>query len=247
MPRRRSRCCDCRATSSDCVQRDTRQLVLSILVRQPADAKPAMMMNPNCRLGLQALRPSRCCSRWTDNGQPGRSRSIQDLHDTGCFVGMPVPDKFLTSMPESAELKLTVPGQCRGADRPQPCRLLWLFGPAYDKVKSGRLSKCSTPVSYSACSLRDVLLAIDVNDLRHLFSILLSTKSRQAGPTTQLPRRNRSTAFRRSSAWAERVLGEKREQLCAFADARKRDGRRIGERGAARRCRAAPSDRRSRA
>ena len=93
---------DCRAVQQ-LFQRDTRQLVLSILVRQPADAKGGVMMI-QLPLGLSLTEPVLIK---VDNGQPER-QSIQTCTNTGCFVGMPIPDRFLAAMRTGKELKLTV-------------------------------------------------------------------------------------------------------------------------------------------
>jgi invasion protein IalB len=118
---------DCRAVQQ-LFQRDTRQLVLSILVRQPADAKTAVMM-VQLPLGLSLTEP---VLLKVDDGQPER-QSIQTCTNTGCFVGMPVPEKFLASMRTGKELKLTVQDNAKKSiDLTVP---LLGFGPAYDKVK----------------------------------------------------------------------------------------------------------------
>ena len=118
---------DCRAVQQ-LVQRDTRQPVLSILVRQPADAKTAMMMI-QLPLGLGLTEP---VLLKVDNGQPER-QSIQTCTNTGCFVVMAVPDKFLASMRTGKELKLTIQDNAKKSiDLTVP---LLGFGVAYDKVK----------------------------------------------------------------------------------------------------------------
>ena len=118
---------DCRAIQQ-LFQRDTRQLVLSILVRQPADAKTAVMMI-QLPLGLSLTEP---VLLKVDNGQPER-QSIQTCTNTGCLVGTPVPDKFLAAMRTGKELKLTVQDLAKKSiDLTVP---LLGFAPAYDKVK----------------------------------------------------------------------------------------------------------------
>jgi invasion protein IalB len=118
---------DCRAVQQ-LFQRDTRQLVLSILVRRPADAKGAVMMI-QLPLGLSLTEPVLIK---VDNGQPER-QSIQTCTNTGCFVGMPVPEPFLAAMRTGKELKLTVQDNSKKSiDLTVP---LLGFGPAYDKVK----------------------------------------------------------------------------------------------------------------
>ena len=118
---------DCRAVQQ-LFQRDMRQLVLSILVRQPADAKGGVMMI-QLPLGLSLAEP---VLLKVDNGQPER-QSIQTCTNTGCFVGMPVPDKLLASMRTGKELKLTIQDNAKKSiDLTVP---LLGFGVAYDKVK----------------------------------------------------------------------------------------------------------------
>jgi invasion protein IalB len=118
---------DCRAVQQ-LFQRDTRQLVLAILVRQPADAKGGVMMI-QLPLGLSLTEPVLIK---VDNGQPER-QSIQTCTNTGCFVGMPVPDKLLAAMRTGKELKLTVQDN---AKKPIDLTVPLLgFAPAYDKVK----------------------------------------------------------------------------------------------------------------
>lgn len=118
---------DCRAVQQ-LFQRDTRQLVLSILVRQPPDAKSAVMMI-QLPLGLSLTEPVLIK---VDNGQPER-QSIQTCTNTGCFVGMPVPEKLLAAMRTGKELKLTVQDNAKKSiDLTVP---LLGFGLAYDKVK----------------------------------------------------------------------------------------------------------------
>jgi invasion protein IalB len=118
---------DCRAVQQ-LFQRDTRQLVLSILVRQPPDAKTAVMMI-QLPLGLSLTEPVLIK---VDNGQPER-QSIQTCTNTGCFVGMPVPEKLLAAMRTGKDLKLTVQDNAKKSiDLTVP---LLGFGLAYDKVK----------------------------------------------------------------------------------------------------------------
>lgn len=118
---------DCRAVQQ-LFQRDTRQLVLSILVRQPADAKGGVMMI-QLPLGLSLTEP---VLLKVDNGPPER-QPIQTCTNTGCFVGMPIPEKFLAAMRTGKELKLTIQDNAKKSiDLGVP---LLGFGVAYDKVK----------------------------------------------------------------------------------------------------------------
>jgi len=118
---------DCRAVQQ-LFQRDTRQLVLAILVRQPADAKTATMMI-QLPLGLSLTEP---VLLKVDNGQPER-QSIQTCVNGGCFVVMTVNDKLLAAMRSGTELKITVQDASK---KPIDMALPLLgFGVAFDKVK----------------------------------------------------------------------------------------------------------------
>jgi len=118
---------DCRAVQQ-LFQRDTRQLVLAILVRQPADAKSGVM-TVQLPLGLSLTEP---VLLKVDNGPPER-QPIQTCTNTGCFVGMPIPEKFLAAMRTGKELKLTIQDNAKKSiDLGVP---LLGFGVAYDKVK----------------------------------------------------------------------------------------------------------------
>ncbi|HKA82098.1 MAG TPA: invasion associated locus B family protein [Xanthobacteraceae bacterium] len=118
---------DCRAVQQ-LFQRDTRQLVLAIPVRQPADAKSGVM-TVQLPLGLSLTEP---VLLKVDNGPPER-QPIQTCTNTGCFVGMPIPEKFLAAMRTGKELKLTIQDNAKKSiDLGVP---LLGFGVAYDKVK----------------------------------------------------------------------------------------------------------------
>jgi invasion protein IalB len=118
---------DCNAVQQ-LFQRETRQLLLSVLVRQPADAKQAVMMI-QVPLGLSLTEPMLIR---VGNGPPER-QPIQTCTATGCFVGMPIPDRFLAAMRNGAELKLSFQDVNK-----KPIELsvpLLGFALAYDKVK----------------------------------------------------------------------------------------------------------------
>lgn len=93
---------DCRAVQQ-LFQRDSRQLVLSILVRRPQDVKNSVMMI-QLPLGISLTEPMLIR---VDDGQPER-QPIQTCTNTGCFVGMPVPERFLAAMRTGTNLTLTV-------------------------------------------------------------------------------------------------------------------------------------------
>jgi invasion protein IalB len=118
---------DCRAVQQ-LFQRDTRQLVLSILVRQPQDVKNAVMAI-QLPLGISLTEPMLIR---VDNGQPER-QPVQTCTNTGCFVGMPVPDRFLSAMRTGSNLKLTF--QDSNKKLIELTVPLLGFALAYDKVK----------------------------------------------------------------------------------------------------------------
>ncbi|WP_170149628.1 invasion associated locus B family protein [Rhodoplanes roseus] len=118
---------DCRAVQQ-LFNRETRQLVLSILVRQPRDAKAAVMMI-QVPLGISLTDPMQIK---VDAGQPER-QAVQTCTAAGCFVGLSVPDRLLAAMRTGTELKLSfVDGSKKAIDLTVP---LLGFGLAFDKVK----------------------------------------------------------------------------------------------------------------
>ena len=93
---------ECRAVQA-IFQRETRQLLASVVVRQPSNAKTPVMMI-QLPLGLNLTEP---IAIKVDSGPPER-QPIQTCTNIGCFVGMPVSDKLLASMRAGKELKLTL-------------------------------------------------------------------------------------------------------------------------------------------
>ena len=91
---------DCRAVQQ-IIHRETRQLVASVLVRQPRDSKTPVMM---IQLPL-ALNLTEPVSLKVDNAQPER-HPIQTCTNAGCFVGLTVNDKLFAALRAGAELKL---------------------------------------------------------------------------------------------------------------------------------------------
>ncbi len=118
---------DCRAIQQ-LYTRDTRQLLISILVRQPPDAKNAVMM-VQLPLGVSVTEPTLIR---VDTGAPER-QPIQTCTNTGCFVGMPVPEPLLTAMRTGKELKVAF--QDANKQTIEITVPLFGFGLAHDKVK----------------------------------------------------------------------------------------------------------------
>jgi invasion protein IalB len=118
---------DCRAVQQ-IFQRDTRQLVASVLVRYvPASKSTTMTMQ--LPLGLNLTEPLLIK---VDNGQPER-QSIQTCTNVGCFTAMTVNDKLLAAMRVGNELKITV--QDAGKKPVDMALPLLGFALAYDKAK----------------------------------------------------------------------------------------------------------------
>jgi invasion protein IalB len=93
---------ECRAVQA-IFQRETRQLLASVVVRhQPNSKTPVMMIQ--LPLGLNLTEPILIK---VDNG-PVEKQPIQTCTNIGCFVGMPVNDKLLAAMRSGTELKLTL-------------------------------------------------------------------------------------------------------------------------------------------
>ena len=103
-------------------------MVVRSLVRKAPDPKAALM-TIQLPLGLNLTEPIQIK---VDNGN-AEKHPIQTCTNTGCFVGMPVPEPFLAAMRTGKELKLTVQDNSKKSiDLTVP---LLGFGPAYDKVK----------------------------------------------------------------------------------------------------------------
>ncbi len=118
---------DCRAVQQ-VFQRDTRQLVLSAVVRPAADLKTGAMVL-TLPLGLNLTEP---VAVKVDNGAAER-QPIQTCTNVGCFVAMTVTDKMIAAMRTGSELKITVQDANK---KPIDMGLPLLgFGPAFDKAK----------------------------------------------------------------------------------------------------------------
>jgi invasion protein IalB len=119
---------DCRAVQQ-LFQRDTRQLVLSVLVRKAPDPKAALLAI-QLPLGLNLTEPVQLK---VDNGQAER-QSIQTCTNIGCFVLMTAGERFVNAMRGGNELKLTF----QDANK-KPVELsvpLLGFAVAFDKVRA---------------------------------------------------------------------------------------------------------------
>jgi invasion protein IalB len=93
---------ECRAVQA-IFQRETRQLLVSVVVRhQPNSKTPVMMIQ--LPLGLNLTEPLLIK---VDNG-PVEKQPIQTCTNIGCFAGMPVNDKLLAAMRSGKDLKLTL-------------------------------------------------------------------------------------------------------------------------------------------
>src|SRR5207249_11677453 len=92
---------DCRAVQQ-IFQRDTRQLVIAVLVRKAPDPKTALM-TIQLPLGLNLTEP---VLLKVDNGQVER-QPIQTCTNIGCFVSMTASERLVTAMRSGNELKIT--------------------------------------------------------------------------------------------------------------------------------------------
>ena len=118
---------ECRAVQQ-VFQRETRQLVLSAVVRPAADAKTGAMLL-TLPLGLNLTEP---VAVKVDNGAAER-QPIQTCTNVGCFVTMTLSDKMLAAMRAGSELKITVQDANK---KPIDMGLPLLgFGLAFDKAK----------------------------------------------------------------------------------------------------------------
>jgi invasion protein IalB len=119
---------DCRAVQQ-LFHRETRQLVLSVLVRKAPDPKAALVAI-QLPLGLNLTEPVQLK---VDNGQAER-QSIQTCTNIGCFVLMTASERFVNAMRAGHELRLTF----QDANK-KPVELsvpLLGFGVAFDKVRA---------------------------------------------------------------------------------------------------------------
>ena len=118
---------ECRAVQQ-VFQRETRQLVLSAVVRPAPDAKTGAMLL-TLPLGLNLTEP---VTIKVDNGTAER-QPIQTCTNVGCFVTMTLTDKMLAAMRTGSELKITVQDvNKKPVDMGMP---LLGFGLAFDKAK----------------------------------------------------------------------------------------------------------------
>jgi invasion protein IalB len=118
---------ECRAVQQ-VFQRETRQLVLSAVVRPAPDAKTGAMLL-TLPLGLNLTEP---VTVKVDNGAAER-QPIQTCTNVGCFVTMTLTDKMLAAMRTGSELKVTVQDVNK---KPIDMGLPLLgFGLAFDKAK----------------------------------------------------------------------------------------------------------------
>ena len=92
---------ECQAMQS-LVNRDDGKLVVLVSVRFPAKAQPTMMLQ--LPLGLNVVEPVQIA---VDKGVPDR-QPVQTCTNAGCFVGMPLDDKFVLAMRTGTSLKVTV-------------------------------------------------------------------------------------------------------------------------------------------
>lgn len=118
---------ECRAVQQ-VFQRETRQLVLSAVVRPAPDAKTGAMLL-TLPLGLNLTEP---VTIKVDNGAAER-QPIQTCTNVGCFVTLTLTDKMLAAMRAGSELKITVQDVNK---KPIDMGLPLLgFGLAFDKAK----------------------------------------------------------------------------------------------------------------
>src|SRR5262249_39019898 len=118
---------DCRAVQQ-VFHRETRQLVVSALVRPAADGKTGAM-GLTLPLGLHLNQP---VPVRVANGSAER-KSIQTCPNVGCFVAMTLTDKLIAAMRTGSDLKITVQDANK---KPVEMSLPLLgFGIAFDKAK----------------------------------------------------------------------------------------------------------------
>jgi len=118
---------DCRAVQQ-VFHRETRQLVVSLVVRPAADGKTGAMV-VTLPLGLNLTEP---ITVKVDNGPPER-QAIQTCTNVGCFVAMTINDKLLAAMRGGGDLKITMQDANK---KPVEMSLPLLgFALAFDKAK----------------------------------------------------------------------------------------------------------------
>jgi invasion protein IalB len=84
------------------VSREDGKLVVLVSVRLPPKAQPVMMLQ--LPLGLNVAEPVQIA---VDKGVPDK-QPVQTCTNTGCFVGMPLNDKFVLAMRTGTSMKVTV-------------------------------------------------------------------------------------------------------------------------------------------
>ena len=118
---------DCRAVQQ-LFQRDTRQLVLAVLVRKAPDPKSALV-TLQLPLGLNLTEPVQVK---VDAGAAERY-PIQTCTNVGCLVALTAADRLLTAMRTGKEFKITFQdANKKPIDMAVP---LLGFGIAFDKVR----------------------------------------------------------------------------------------------------------------
>ena len=109
-------------------QRETRLLVISVVVRPAADGKTGAMVI-QLPLGINLTEPIMVK---VDNNTPER-QSIQTCTNVGCFVSMTAADKLIAAMRTGQNLQITVQDANK---KPIEMSLPLLgFGLAFDKAK----------------------------------------------------------------------------------------------------------------
>jgi invasion protein IalB len=119
---------DCRAVQQ-LYRRDTRQLLISVLVRKAKDPKGAEI-TMQLPLGINLTEPVLVR---VDNG-PSERHAIQTCTNIGCFVRMKANDKFVAAMRTGHQLKVTMQ-DARKKSIEMSLPLLG-FGIAFDKARS---------------------------------------------------------------------------------------------------------------
>ena len=93
---------DCRAVQQ-LFEIKSKQLILSILVRQPHDSKTASMVM-QLPLGINLTEPMLLR---VDNGPPEK-QPVQTCTNVGCLASMTIPEKFLAAMRTGNVLKIAI-------------------------------------------------------------------------------------------------------------------------------------------
>src|SRR5262245_2862180 len=119
---------DCRAVQQ-LFQRDTRQLLVAMLVRKAQDPKGAAV-TMQLPLGLNLTEPVQLK---VDNGAVEK-QSIQTCTNVGCFLTFTANDKLVAAMRSGTELQITMQDiNKRSVELALP---LLGFGIAFDKARS---------------------------------------------------------------------------------------------------------------